>query len=147
MVGSDMAVTSCAACYWEHTVSTRLYSIGHSRHPIERFLQLLEQHRIETLVDVRSMPYSRFSPHFGIHALRKAVADAGRAYLFLGKELGGGPEGAEYYDGEGHVLYGRRAEASDFCAGLDRLAVEADSHRVAIMCSEENPDSCHRRLL
>ena len=56
-----------------------MYSIGHSRHPIDRFLQLLEVHRVEALVDVRSMPYSRFSPQFGIHALRKTISEAGRA--------------------------------------------------------------------
>lgn len=128
-------------------MSARLYSIGHSNHPIDRFLRLLEQHCIDALVDVRSMPYSRFSPHFGIHALRKVIAEAGRAYLFLGKELGGRPEGNEYYDDEGHVLYGRRAEAPEFCAGLDQLAAEAGSRRVAMMCSEENPEGCHRRLL
>jgi uncharacterized protein (DUF488 family) len=124
-----------------------MYSIGHSRHSIERFLQLLELHRVEALVDVSSMPYSRFSPHFGIHALRKAVSDAGRAYVFLGKELGGRPEGAAYYDEEGHVLYGRRAEAPEFCAGLDQLVAEVGGQRVAVMCSEENPEGCHRRLL
>jgi uncharacterized protein (DUF488 family) len=131
----------------EHDVSTRMYSIGHSRHSIERFLELLELHRIEVLVDVRSMPYSRFSPHFGIHALRKAVTEAGRGYVFLGKELGGRPEGAAYYDEEGHVLYGKRAEAPEFRAGLDQLAAEAGARRAAMMCSEENPEGCHRRLL
>jgi uncharacterized protein (DUF488 family) len=129
-------------------VSTaRLFSIGHSNHPIEKFLQLLKLHGIEALVDVRSVPYSRFSPQFSINALRKAVTEAGCEYVFLGKELGGRPEGREFYDEEGHVQYGRRAEAPEFLAGIDRLAAEVGGRRVAMMCSEENPETCHRRLL
>jgi hypothetical protein len=76
-----------------------LFSIGHSRHPLGAFLSLLAQHGIEVLVDVRSTPYSRFSPQLAIGALRAAVTGADRDYVFLGKELGGRPEGAEFYDG------------------------------------------------
>jgi uncharacterized protein (DUF488 family) len=129
-------------------VSTaRLFSIGHSNHSIEKFLQLLKLHDIEALVDVRSVPYSRFSPQFSINALRRSVSEAGYEYVFLGKELGGRPEGREFYDEEGHVRYGRRAEAKEFLVGIDRLAAEARGRRVAMMCSEENPETCHRRLL
>lgn len=124
-----------------------MFSIGHSNHPIDRFLGLLQQHGIESLIDVRSVPYSRFSPQFAIHALRASLSEAGCAYVFLGEELGGRPDGREFYDDEGHVLYGRRAEAPEFRAGIERLVAEAGSRRVAIMCSEENPESCHRRLL
>src|SRR5262245_44876564 len=116
-------------CYARHEVlvsTTRLYSIGHSNHSIERFLHLLELHRIEALIDVRSVPYSRFSPQFSIHALRTAISEAGRAYVFLGKELGGRPEGREFYDEDGHVLYGRRAVAPDFQGGLDQLIAQAE---------------------
>ena len=128
-------------------MSSRVYSIGHSNHPIEQFLRLLELHRIEVLVDVRSVPASRFAPQFGLHRLRASVVEAGRAYVFLGKELGGRPDGAEYYDADGRVLYGRRAAAPDFVDGIDRLAELAARSRVAMLCSEENPESCHRRLL
>ena len=41
-----------------------LLTIGHSKHPIEKFLELLRQHGVEVLVDARSQPFSRFSPHF-----------------------------------------------------------------------------------
>jgi uncharacterized protein (DUF488 family) len=126
---------------------SRIYSIGHSNHPIEKFLRLLERHRIEVLVDVRSTPASRFAPQFGHARLRAAVAEAGRDYVFLGKELGGRPEGSEYYDEDGHVLYGRRAAAPEFVAGIERLVALATQRRVAMLCSEENPESCHRRLL
>jgi len=36
-------------------------TIGHSNHPIERFLGLLREHGVEVPVDARSQPYSRFS--------------------------------------------------------------------------------------
>jgi uncharacterized protein (DUF488 family) len=124
-----------------------LFSIGHSRHPIGAFLSLLAQHGIEALVDVRSTPYSRFSPQFAIGALRSAVTGAGCDYVFLGKELGGRPEGAEFYDQEGRVLYGRRARSPELLAGIARLAELIERRRVAILCSEENPEHCHRRLL
>ena len=75
------------------------------------------------------------------------MAAKGIRYVFLGAELGGRPEGAEYYDPEGYALYGRRAQAYEFQAGLDRLSGEAESARTAMMCSEADPAGCHRYLL
>ena len=124
-----------------------LFTIGHSRHPIAAFLSLLERHAIELLVDVRSMPYSRFSPQFARAALERAIADAGRAYRFLGKELGGRPDDARFYDAAGHMRYGLRARSPEFLAGIRALEAELGGRRVAILCSEENPEHCHRRLL
>jgi len=125
----------------------RLLSIGHSSHSLETFLVLLKQHRIEVLVDARSHPFSRFASHFDAAALKKAVVDAGIRYLFLGKELGGRPDGEEFYDDDGHVLYWRVAESALFLEGLRRLEKGMVKYRVALLCSEEDPASCHRRLL
>jgi len=68
-------------------------------------------------------------------------------YLFLGDQLGGRPEGAEYYDAQGYVLYHRVAESPRFRAGIERLLQGIQKLRVAIMCSEEDPAVCHRSLL
>jgi len=125
----------------------RLYSIGHSNHALETFLQLLRQHRIEVLVDARSHPYSKFAPHFDAPSLKQAVIGAGIKYLFMGKELGGRPDGDEFYDAEGHVLYWRVAQSMLFRDGIGRLETGITKYRVALMCSEENPSACHRRLL
>ena len=124
-----------------------LYSIGHSNHPLDAFLDLLRSHGIEVLLDVRSAPYSRYVPHFNPANLKTALKEAGFQYIYMGKELGGRPEGAEFYDAEGHVRYDRLAESPLFLAGLDRLITGAERYRVAMMCSEENPTDCHRRLL
>jgi uncharacterized protein (DUF488 family) len=125
----------------------RILSIGHSNQSLEAFLDLIRLHQIEVLVDARSHPHSRHAPHFDARPLKGAVNAAGIKYLYLGKELGGRPAGAEFYDADGHVLYGLVAQSPLFLEGIRRLEEGAQKYRIALMCSEENPTSCHRRLL
>jgi uncharacterized protein (DUF488 family) len=126
---------------------SRIFTIGHSNHDPHHFRDLLTQHGIEVLVDVRSWPRSRYVEWADAAVLPDLVAEAGARYLFLGKELGGRPEGDDFYDAEGHVLYGKVAEQDWFKQAILRLERGAQEYRVAIMCSEENPTHCHRRLL
>jgi len=125
----------------------RLLTVGHSNHPIEHFVALVREHSVEALIDVRSSPYSRFAPQFNREALKATLERHGIRYGFLGRELGGRPEDEQYYDEEGHVLYGRVAASVVFQAGIERLERGLDGYRIAIMCSEEDPTNCHRRLL
>jgi uncharacterized protein (DUF488 family) len=124
-----------------------IFSIGHSNHAMDVFLELLKKHRIDVLVDVRSRPYAKYASHFDQRPLREALTTAGIRYLFLGRELGGQPAKAAFYDADGHVIYQRLAESPLFIEGIQRLETGAPEHRIAIMCSEEDPASCHRRLL
>lgn len=124
-----------------------LFTVGHSNHTLDAFIALLKKHAIEVLADVRSSPYSKYVTHFNREELQHALPQAGIKYLFLGKELGGRPDGSEYYDDEGYVRYWRVAESSVFLDGVQRLESGLKKFRVAIMCSEENPAICHRQLL
>lgn len=124
-----------------------LFTIGHSNHSTEHFQHLLTEHGVEVLVDVRSWPYSRYVDWVDRSRIADVTRLAGARYLFLGKELGGRPDGAEFYDPAGRVLYGKVARSPEFRAGIERLRHGAERYRVAIMCSEEDPTSCHRRLL
>jgi uncharacterized protein (DUF488 family) len=124
-----------------------MFTVGHSNHSLETFINLLKFNKIDVLVDIRSKPSSRFSPQFNKEGLKKAVRASGIKYLFLGKELGGRPQSSEFYDNYGFVLYSRLAESPLFLEGIDRLIEGIKIYRVAVMCSEENPTNCHRRLL
>jgi uncharacterized protein (DUF488 family) len=124
-----------------------LYTIGHSSHTAEHFLELLRQHRIEVLVDTRSAPYSRYSPQFDREALRDAVLAAGIKYLYLGDIVGGRPKEEAHYDEHGRARYAKMGKDAEFLGGIERLERGADEFRVALMCSEEDPTHCHRRLL
>jgi uncharacterized protein (DUF488 family) len=129
------------------TASPRVVTIGHSNHTVEHFLGLLKAHAVQVVVDTRSQPYSKYATQFDHEALKVTLQDAGIRYLFLGRELGGRPEGDEFYDGEGHVLYDRVAATSLFQEGLTRLERGIREYKVAVLCAEENPAACHRRLL
>ena len=65
-----------------------IYTIGHSLHPLERFIELLRRHQIDVLIDVRSVPYSKHAPQYRKHELQQAVEAEGVTYVHLGKELG-----------------------------------------------------------
>ncbi|HEX5593555.1 MAG TPA: DUF488 domain-containing protein [Solirubrobacterales bacterium] len=125
----------------------RIFTIGHSNHDSDHFRGLLAEHEIEVLVDVRSWPHSRFVEWADAAVLPGLIAEAEVKYLFLGKELGGRPERDDFYDADGHVLYGKVARQDWFMRAVERLERGAEKYRVAIMCSEEDPTHCHRRLL
>lgn len=123
-----------------------VHTVGHSNHPIERFVGLLRAVGIATLADVRSIPASRFCPQFNRAALAQTLADAGIAYLFLGESLGGRPRDPALLTG-GAADYDRMAAAPAFRAGLDTVEAEATRRPVALMCAEREPLDCHRTLL
>jgi uncharacterized protein (DUF488 family) len=124
-----------------------VYTVGHSSHPFETFAKLLAEHSVEVLVDVRSAPYSKYAPQFDREVLQRALNAAGIKYLFLGGELGGRPKNQAYYDVEGHAVYSRMTTDPAFVAGVERLERGMAEYRLALMCGEEDPAHCHRRLL
>ena|SRR5579862_2702125 len=125
----------------------RIMTVGHSNHTREHFLELLRRNSVEVIAEVRSYPYSNYSPQFDRETLKAALEKEGIKYVDLGKELGGRPEGAEFYDADGHVRYDRVAAAGFFKAGVERLEEGAGRFTVALLCSEEDPGVCHRALL
>jgi len=131
----------------ENSQLVTIFSIGHSNQSLETFFALLRQHEIQVLVDVRSSPYSKYVPHFNSNALVAAAEQTDITYMFMGQELGGRPDGNEFYDISGRVLYKRVAESAHFLRGIQRLKEVGCISRSVLMCSEEDPATCHRHLL
>ena len=123
-----------------------IYTIGHSTHSIDTFISLLTKHHIDAVVDVRSVPYSRWQPQFNRGSLRSALQEHGIAYGFLGKELGARSDDRRCY-ADGRVSYRLLAETALFKSGIDRLQRGARRNVVALMCAERNPVECHRAIL
>jgi uncharacterized protein (DUF488 family) len=123
-----------------------LFTIGHSNHDPAFFLGLLKMHAIAAVADVRSSPYSRFTPQFSKEELQTSLREAGLHYLFLGRELGGRSDNPDCYH-DGRVQYDLLAAEPAFVKGLSRLREAMAEHRVAIMCAEKDPLDCHRALM
>jgi uncharacterized protein (DUF488 family) len=123
-----------------------IYTIGHSNHPLEKLLSLLEQHSITAIADVRSTPYSRRNPQFNSKPLAAALEAKGIAYVSLGKELGARSEDPSCYEA-GRVQYRRLAQTDLFRQGIERVLAGTQRYRIALMCAEKEPLNCHRTLL
>jgi hypothetical protein len=128
-----------------------ILTIGHSTRPIDEFIALLQQHGVERLVDIRTIPRSRHNPQFNSETLAKSLARAGIEYAHL-KELGGlrrarhdsinmGWWNASF---RGYADY---MQTPEFEEALQRLLRLCEQKRCAVMCAEAVPWRCHRSLV
>ena len=124
-----------------------VWTVGHSNHTVEKLIELLQQHRIDVVADVRTSPYSAYSTQFNKDELQLSLAAAGIRYVFLGAELGGRPSDPAMYDDDGRVRYDLVSASSTYLDGIERLVRGVEQYRVALLCGEEDPISCHRRRL
>jgi uncharacterized protein (DUF488 family) len=124
----------------------KLYTIGHSNHDIDRFIQLLKTHAVTAVGDVRSSPYSKYMPQYNREPLQKVLKENHIAYVFLGDELGPrSQDPACYMDGK--VQYARLAETEAFKHGIQRIWMGMKTYCIALMCAEKDPLFCHRMIL
>jgi uncharacterized protein (DUF488 family) len=123
-----------------------LFTIGHSTHTAEKFVELLRRHEINAVGDVRSNPFSAWTPQFNRTALEPSLRKAGIQYAFLGDELGARRSEREVYV-DGAARYERIAKLAAFQAGLERVRAGARKFRLALMCAEKDCLECHRTIL
>jgi uncharacterized protein (DUF488 family) len=120
-------------------MSVMIKTIGHSNHPIDRFVDLLKAGGVEAVVDVRSTPYSRRFPQFGRERLAQSLSAAGILYRYEGTALGGKPKDGASYEA--------LAARPDFKDALDRLIAGSADTTLCLMCAEKEPLDCHRTVL
>jgi uncharacterized protein (DUF488 family) len=126
---------------------TTIFTIGHGRAAFANVAGVLRRHKVATIIDVRSVPYSQHAPDFAKEELIALATASGLAYRWMGDSLGGRPEDPELLNADGEPDYQRIDESARFRAGIVNLTALADSGAVALLCSEERPEACHRSLL
>ena len=126
--------------------TSRVFTVGHSNQPIDEFIELLQLHRVEAVVDIRSHPGSTWSPQFNRAPLRDRLKSDGIRYAFMGNQLGVRSKDPSHFQ-DGRISYGRLAESAEFQQGLSQVVRASAQQQVALMCSEQDPLTCHRSIL
>ncbi len=103
-----------------------IYSIGHSNRSFDEFQKLLFNAGIQTVIDCRSRPRSRF-PQFNQNRLQSNLADSSIYYEFKGDNLGG---------------LGTNVDQVETIDDLSERVKLGEC--IVLMCSEGNPANCHR---
>jgi uncharacterized protein (DUF488 family) len=128
-----------------------VFTIGHSTRTWKKFLEILRAHRVERVIDVRSIPRSRRNPQFNREILGTKLRAAGIGYVHL-RKLGGLRHARRNSPNMGWRNTSFRGfadymQTSEFEAGLQRLIKLAGKKRSALMCAEAVPWRCHRSLV
>ena len=126
-------------------------TVGHSTRPVDALIEMLKAHGITRLIDVRTIPKSRYNPQYNREALERSLRDAGIGYEHM-KALGGlrhprkdSPNMG--WRNESFRGYADYMQTSEFESALNTLAEAAAHEPLAIMCAEAVPWRCHRMLI
>jgi uncharacterized protein (DUF488 family) len=130
----------------------KVWTVGHGTRPVEELAAMLEGARIELLIDVRAHPGSRRHPQFNREPLESSLATYRIGYRWEGKALGGfrkpRPDSANLaLRNESFRGYADHMRSAEFTAAACGLIESARGARLALMCAEQHPSRCHRRLI
>ena len=131
--------------------SPLIWTIGHSTHPIEEFLELLTIYRIALVADVRLFPYSRRHPQFNtdhLCATLSRVSVGYRSMPHLGGRRKSQPDSLNTgWRNKSFRGYADYMQTTPFLDTLEQLMEAACTKPTAIMCAEAMPWRCHRSLI
>lgn len=130
---------------------SQLFTIGCSVHSIEDFCKLLKLHLVNCIVDVRSVPFSAFTPQFNKDVLSLRCKDRDIFYVHMGEQFGAQREEKDLYshDDKGYYVdFSKVAQSKIFRNGIDRIVDGlSKGYNIALMCTEKDPIDCHRAIL
>jgi len=122
-----------------------IYTVGHSTHPLNYFLSLLQEYNINSLVDVRSVAASSYNPQYNKEPLSNFLKNNGIIYLHLPEEFGARHTDPDLLDEKGKVDFAKVRKSWNFKQGVERLLSGIEKgYTIALMCSESDPFDCHR---
>ena len=135
----------------EATKHKTVWTIGHSTHPIEKFIAMLRSFDIKVLADIRSLPGSNKYPQFNQDALSNSLQKAGIRYIHI-PALGGrrrpkpNSENTAWRS-KAFMGYADYMETDEFKQGIASLEAIAIKERLVYMCAEVLWWRCHRSLV
>jgi uncharacterized protein (DUF488 family) len=120
-----------------------IYTVGHSNQTFEEFLSMIQSQGINVIVDVRSVPASKYTPQFNQAPLKAALLRSGINYLHFGDQFGA--RRTDAFDKDKKVDFELAVQTPAFLEGVERITNGINKgYKISLMCSEANPMECHR---
>ncbi|CUP26440.1 Uncharacterized conserved protein [Clostridium baratii] len=125
-----------------------LFTIGHSNYSIERLIHMLKHFKIDCVVDVRKIPYSKYNVQFDKERLMYTLRKEGFIYIYMANELGAKRDNKESYNEEGYSDFEKVINEEAFIRGIDRLIDGCNKNfKIAVLGAMQEPIRCHRAIL
>ncbi len=126
----------------------RVFTIGHSQHNIDKFINMLKTHDINYIIDVRSMPFSQYASDYNKDAIKASLFLHKINYAFMGEYFGARPKNNNLYSEKGYLDFNKMKNSKLFLTGVENvLRGVGQGNRIAFMCTEKDPMDCHRAIL
>lgn len=125
-----------------------VYTIGYAGSTIERFLQVLKDKNITLLIDVRSIPKSKYFYQYNDNLLSKSLACNGIKYENWKNEFGARQLNLSFFDEDNILDYAKFAQSTQFQTGITKIKnLIQNNENICLMCAEIDPINCHRAIL
>ena len=122
-----------------------IYTVGHSTHQLDYFLELLKEYGVTCLIDVRSVAASSHNPQYNQKTLKNFLKSNLITYLHFAEEFGARHTNPDLLDDEGKVEFAKVRKSWVFKNGVERIWQGINKGFViSLMCSESEPFDCHR---
>jgi len=128
--------------------SKKCFTIGYGDYPVDLFFYFLQKTGIDTVIDVRTSPYSSYNYSFNRDNLEKFLISHQISYQYMGDKMGGRYSSPNLLFPDGTVNYEKVRNTEKFQEGLKQaLLLISSGKRIALMCAEKEPEKCHRFAL
>lgn len=125
-----------------------IYTIGHSNYTIERLIDMLKRYKIDCVVDIRGIPYSKYNIQFDLETVKYSLTKSGFTYIYMGKELGANRMSKVSYNEKGYADFEKVVQEESFINGIERLRNGyKKGYKIAILGAMQDPIRCHRSIL
>lgn len=125
-----------------------IYTIGHSNYPVEKLIDMLKHYNINTVVDIRGTPYSKYNVQYNKETLAQTLKETGFIYIYMAKEFAANRENKISYNNEGYSDFEKVITEKEFLKGIERLKTGCGKgYNIALLGAMQDPIRCHRSIL
>lgn len=126
----------------------KIYTIGYTAVEIDRFISILKKYNISCLIDVRSIPLSKFYVNYNKENLARVLKENEIIYRNYDKEFGARQTNKAFYVKEGYLDFEKFAHSDIFLEGIKKINKGLELNQsFVLMCAEKDPINCHRAIL